>query len=76
MEVEMETEMEVEVSKPEPEMKVRKDYVPGIKPAVPSALATPSLKYQLCPKCGQQIPVDEMAEHLKIELSRHEHIQK
>jgi splicing factor 3A subunit 1 len=24
--------------------------------------------YQICPKCGQQVPVEEMAEHMRIEL--------
>eukprot|EP01122_Echinamoeba_exundans_P002268 TRINITY_DN1222_c0_g1_i2.p1 TRINITY_DN1222_c0_g1~~TRINITY_DN1222_c0_g1_i2.p1 ORF type:complete len:774 (+),score=187.37 TRINITY_DN1222_c0_g1_i2:29-2323(+) len=28
-----------------------------------------SLKTMVCPKCGQAIPVDEFAEHMKIELS-------
>jgi splicing factor 3A subunit 1 len=27
-----------------------------------------SLQVQICPKCGQEVPVDEMEEHMKIEL--------
>jgi splicing factor 3A subunit 1 len=30
---------------------------------------TSALKTMVCPKCGQAIPVDEFAEHMKIELS-------
>jgi hypothetical protein len=28
-----------------------------------------SVRYQICPKCQQAIPVEEMEEHIKIELS-------
>jgi len=59
-------EMDVEeqpVSKKPPEIKVRKDYV---KPTLGVTSSGP--KFQRCPQCGQDIPVDEMQEHIKIEL--------
>jgi splicing factor 3A subunit 1 len=64
---EMETEdveMDVEepVKKPSSEMRIRKDYV---KPAL-GAKAGP--KFQRCPRCGQDIPTDQMDEHVRIEL--------
>jgi len=63
--VEMETEdMEMEVDekpKPPSEMRIRKDYVK------PSARPEP-VKVQRCPKCGQDIPVDQIDAHMKLEL--------
>jgi len=44
-----------------PEIKIKRDYVKG--PA-----AAKSVRVQVCPKCGQEIPVDEMEQHMKIEL--------
>jgi len=75
-ETEMETEdmdMEMQTDEAEPqqqsvsrmEMNVRKDYV---KPSAASSNVLRALQYQLCPKCGQEIPIDEMEQHMKIEL--------
>jgi len=64
VEVEMETEdMEIEeepVRRPS-EINIRKDYVKG-------GAASESKKYQVCPKCGQEIAVEDMDEHMRIEL--------
>lgn len=46
--------------KPQAEIKIRKDYIRG------SNLNKPRL--QVCPRCGQEVPVDDMAEHMRIEL--------
>lgn len=70
METEMEVEMEVEqpsmditMSKPPSEMRIRRDYV---KPT--SRVVDSSKKTTKCPKCGMDIPVDEIEEHMRIEL--------
>lgn len=65
---EMETDMEVEEDQPKPqqskiELKVRKDYVRSANP-----LKRGPIQYQVCPKCGQQVPIEEMQEHLRQEL--------
>jgi splicing factor 3A subunit 1 len=60
----MEMETEEEVQKPPSEIKVRKDYVKGSR--APEAVV--AVQYSKCPKCGQDIPVDELAEHMRIEL--------
>lgn len=62
MDVEMDTEMEVD--KPAEPIKIKPNYQRT------SAAAQRSTQYQVCPRCGQEIPLDEMAEHMKIELSR------
>ncbi|SPO20880.1 related to Splicing factor 3 subunit 1 [Ustilago trichophora] len=48
-------------------IKVRKDYVPrGLASrARPSSSSTAMTK---CPVCGDQVPIDEMAEHVRFEL--------
>jgi len=66
---EMETDMEVEDEHhPKPnsqiELKVRKDYT---RPAV-NPLKRGPIQYQVCPKCGQQVPIEEMQEHMRQEL--------
>jgi len=61
MDVDMDTDMEVE--KPT-EIKIKPNYQRT------SAAAQRSTQFQICPRCGQEIPLDEMAEHMKIELSR------
>ncbi|RUS25187.1 splicing factor 3A subunit 1-like protein [Jimgerdemannia flammicorona] len=45
-------------------MKIRKDYVSKVGPK----RAGGEEPTQLCPRCGQPIPVSEMAEHMRIEL--------
>ncbi len=65
---EMDTDdIEMDVEEPVPkkplEIKVRKDYV---KPTL--GAVTHGAKFQKCPQCGQDIPVDEMERHIKIEL--------
>jgi splicing factor 3A subunit 1 len=70
-EEEMEVEMEVEtpqavVAPAVPsDVKVRRDYQPAAAPR-PAPVAAQT---QTCPKCGLEIPIDEFAEHMKIELS-------
>ncbi|KAJ2930089.1 hypothetical protein H1R20_g7013, partial [Candolleomyces eurysporus] len=43
-------------------MKIRTDYVPKVGPKKSKANMT------TCPRCGQEIPVDELQEHMRIEL--------
>ncbi|TKY90536.1 hypothetical protein EX895_000534 [Sporisorium graminicola] len=48
-------------------IKVRKDYVPrGLASRVNPSGATPAMTK--CPVCGDQVAVDEMAEHVRFEL--------
>ena len=61
MDVDMDTDMEVE--KPT-EIKIKPNYQRT------SAAAQRSTQFQICPRCGQEIPLDEMAEHMKIEIGR------
>jgi len=62
MDEEMEVDMDVEAKPKAPsEIKIRKDYVKSMVPHK-------SVKTAICPKCGLEIPVDEMAEHIRIEL--------
>ncbi|PRP87116.1 hypothetical protein PROFUN_01378 [Planoprotostelium fungivorum] len=60
----MDTEdMEVEdepVRRPT-EIRLRKDYVKG-------GVVSSGPKYQVCPKCGKDIAVEDMDEHMRIEL--------
>lgn len=42
-------------------IRVRKDYVPGAK-------QTKAEQDTICPVCGQRVPLEEMAEHVRIEL--------
>eukprot|EP01117_Protostelium_nocturnum_P007814 TRINITY_DN2796_c0_g1_i1.p1 TRINITY_DN2796_c0_g1~~TRINITY_DN2796_c0_g1_i1.p1 ORF type:complete len:631 (+),score=218.91 TRINITY_DN2796_c0_g1_i1:137-2029(+) len=65
--VEMETdEMEVEEEEPvmrrPTEINIRRDYVKG------SNQPEAKIQYQKCPKCHNDIPVNEMQEHMRIEL--------
>jgi splicing factor 3A subunit 1 len=64
MDVEMDTEMEVDKPAEPKEIKIKPNYQRT------SAAAQRSTQFQVCPRCGQEIPLDEMAEHMKIELSR------
>jgi len=75
MEVEMDTEMEIEPKvPPEPEkpLQIRTDYNKRTR----SLAEQRSTKFQVCPKCGQEIPVEEMEEHMKIELSNPDLIRR
>jgi hypothetical protein len=55
----MEVDMDVEAKPKAPsEIKIRKDYVKSMVPHK-------SVKTAICPKCGLEIPVDEMAEHIR-----------
>mmetsp|Transcript_7963 Transcript_7963/g.10953 ORF Transcript_7963/g.10953 Transcript_7963/m.10953 type:complete len:624 (+) Transcript_7963:38-1909(+) len=60
--IEMETDdMETdEPVKPQTEIKIRKDYIRGSN--------LNKTRLQVCPRCGQEVPVDDMAEHMRIEL--------
>eukprot|EP01097_Dermamoeba_algensis_P007019 TRINITY_DN4394_c0_g1_i1.p1 TRINITY_DN4394_c0_g1~~TRINITY_DN4394_c0_g1_i1.p1 ORF type:complete len:693 (-),score=176.67 TRINITY_DN4394_c0_g1_i1:97-2109(-) len=60
-EVEMDTD-EMDLDREPEQLKIRKDYY---RPYTPAEQA---LKYQKCPQCGQNIPIEEMAEHIRIEL--------
>lgn len=46
-------------------IKIRTDYKPKLYGTTPSKGAVPT---ELCPRCGEAIPVAEMAEHMRIEL--------
>lgn len=46
-------------------IKVRTDYKPKVLGAVPQKVNEPT---QICPRCGEAIPVSEMDEHMRIEL--------
>ncbi|GAN07071.1 splicing factor 3A subunit 1 [Mucor ambiguus] len=46
-------------------IKIRMDYKPKLYGTTPSKGAVPT---ELCPRCGEAIPVAEMAEHMRIEL--------
>jgi splicing factor 3A subunit 1 len=43
-------------------MRIREDYVPR------AAAKKANVSMQVCPNCGQQIPADEIADHVRIEL--------
>lgn len=63
----METDVEMDVEEeavPEPtEIKVRKTYTRAY-----DAINSKAVKFQVCPICKEEIPVNEMAEHMRIEL--------
>ncbi|KAI8383019.1 Pre-mRNA splicing factor PRP21 like protein-domain-containing protein [Blakeslea trispora] len=46
-------------------IKIRTDYKPKLLGTTPIKVTVPT---ELCPRCGEAIPVDEMAEHMRIEL--------
>ncbi|KAH6651718.1 Pre-mRNA splicing factor PRP21 like protein-domain-containing protein [Truncatella angustata] len=46
-------------------IKIRENYVPR---AAARAASRQAAQMALCPTCNQQIPVDELAEHMRIEL--------
>ncbi|KAI9486809.1 MAG: Pre-mRNA splicing factor PRP21 like protein-domain-containing protein [Benjaminiella poitrasii] len=46
-------------------IKIRTDYKPKLLGTTPIKTAVPT---EICPRCGEPIPVDEMAEHMRIEL--------
>lgn len=48
-----------------PQVKIRKDYVPK---TLAERQATSSGATTLCPVCGLSVPIEEMAEHVRIEL--------
>lgn len=58
--VSMDVEDEEPKAKPA-EFKVKKDYIKGQAPSTISK----ALKFAVCPKCGKEIPVDEMEEHMR-----------
>eukprot|EP01102_Stenamoeba_stenopodia_P010546 TRINITY_DN3192_c0_g1_i1.p1 TRINITY_DN3192_c0_g1~~TRINITY_DN3192_c0_g1_i1.p1 ORF type:complete len:637 (+),score=182.12 TRINITY_DN3192_c0_g1_i1:129-2039(+) len=63
METDVEMEVEEEIA-PEPtEIKVRKTYTRAY-----DAINSKAVKFQVCPICKEEIPVNEMAEHMRIEL--------
>jgi splicing factor 3A subunit 1 len=61
--IDMEVEMEEE-DEEEENLKIRKEPVRTKVEGAP----TETLKYTICPKCGDKIPLDEIEEHMKIEL--------
>lgn len=50
---------------PPSQMKIRQDYVPR---AAAAAASRRGQQMALCPNCHQQIPVNELEEHMRIEL--------
>ncbi|KAI7905215.1 Pre-mRNA splicing factor PRP21 like protein-domain-containing protein [Cokeromyces recurvatus] len=46
-------------------IKIRTDYKPKFLGAKTTKTTVPT---EICPRCGEAIPVDEMAEHMRIEL--------
>lgn len=50
---------------PQTSIRIRSDYVPRAQQA---KRANPSGTTALCPNCGQQIPVNELEQHMRIEL--------
>jgi splicing factor 3A subunit 1 len=61
----MDMDVEMEMDLDEQEIRIVKGEAP--KP-VPSVGAAEALKYSICPKCGEKIPLEEMEEHMRIEL--------
>jgi len=59
-------EMDVEMDLDEQEIRIVKGEPPKALPTGPSAAE--ALKCSICPKCGEKIPLDEMEEHMRIEL--------
>jgi splicing factor 3A subunit 1 len=49
----------------QPQMRIRSDYVPRAQQARRANTAGTTA---LCPNCGQQIPVNELEQHMRIEL--------
>eukprot|EP01121_Diplochlamys_sp_Union-15-3_P022121 TRINITY_DN9320_c0_g1_i1.p1 TRINITY_DN9320_c0_g1~~TRINITY_DN9320_c0_g1_i1.p1 ORF type:complete len:683 (-),score=164.86 TRINITY_DN9320_c0_g1_i1:23-2071(-) len=66
-------EMEIETKgEPDRPLPIRTEYTRRTRPLSDQR----SVKYQVCPKCGQEIRVDEMEEHMKIELSNPEVVRR
>mmetsp|Transcript_17190 Transcript_17190/g.23837 ORF Transcript_17190/g.23837 Transcript_17190/m.23837 type:complete len:701 (+) Transcript_17190:888-2990(+) len=63
MEDDAEMEMDAEVEEEDTEMNIRRDHIP-----VYSRASATSLRTQICSICNQEIPVEEMEEHMRIEL--------
>lgn len=56
-------EESVPVVAPEPAMRIRKDYVPEVRPS-----AVPKLQTAIDPISGQEMPLDQLGEHMRISL--------
>eukprot|EP01114_Cavostelium_apophysatum_P013706 TRINITY_DN3380_c0_g1_i2.p1 TRINITY_DN3380_c0_g1~~TRINITY_DN3380_c0_g1_i2.p1 ORF type:complete len:555 (-),score=200.20 TRINITY_DN3380_c0_g1_i2:30-1694(-) len=61
VDMEMETDQDLK-SRPPTGLNIRKDYVR------PSARAGATTGFVQCPRCQQQVPVEEIDEHMKMEL--------
>eukprot|EP00004_Rigifila_ramosa_P024514 TRINITY_DN7131_c0_g1_i1.p1 TRINITY_DN7131_c0_g1~~TRINITY_DN7131_c0_g1_i1.p1 ORF type:complete len:704 (-),score=225.81 TRINITY_DN7131_c0_g1_i1:70-2181(-) len=57
---------DVVLAEPEPAMKVVRDY--QYRPIKPVNSGAEAIKTQICPRCGQAVPVNEIEEHMRIEL--------
>jgi splicing factor 3A subunit 1 len=61
----MDMDVEMEMDLDDQEIRIVKGEAPRPTPSVGTSEA---LKYSICPKCGEKIPLDEMEEHMRIEL--------
>ncbi|KAL6077157.1 Splicing factor 3A subunit 1 [Balamuthia mandrillaris] len=72
MELEMEVEMDMGGIDDDEEEEIRvvknEDLARMERERQAAAAANRGIKYSICPKCGQEIPIEEMEEHMKIEL--------
>lgn len=64
-EEETEPSAKVQIEPEEEKAELRKDYVSELDR--PDAVER-SLRFQKCPVCGQDVPVEELTEHIRIEL--------
>lgn len=62
----MDLDVEMEMDLDEEEIRIVKGEAP--KPGSAGPSAAEALKYSICPKCGEKIPLEEMEEHMRIEL--------
>lgn len=65
-EEDMDLDVEMEMDLDEQEIRIVKGEAPRPGSAGPSTAE--AHKYSICPKCGEKIPLEEMEEHMRIEL--------
>lgn len=61
----MDMDVEMEMDLDDQEIRIVKGEAPKPTPSVGTSEA---LKYSICPKCGEKIPLEDMEEHMRIEL--------
>lgn len=61
----MDMDVEMEMDLDDQEIRIVKGEAPRPTPSVGTSEA---LKYSICPKCGEKIPLEDMEEHMRIEL--------